>query len=102
ANGFLKAVIERALELASRAWQARLPAHLLQHLGKRGPPEKGHARGLQCPQAMERIDRVDVGVLELREFLRLVGDVASDLQSHRPGGEIALMGEVNAAERTAA
>jgi hypothetical protein len=50
---------------------------------------------------MDRVDRHDVGVLELGERPRFAEQVGDDLEDHEAIGQLALLGQVDPAERPA-
>ena len=101
-EGTRLADVDGAAQLPARVRQARPVADLLDHLGQGGAAEERHAHRLERPDAVERVDRDDIGVLELGQGLGLAEDVAGDLQRHRPAAEVRLPGEVDPAERPAA
>jgi hypothetical protein len=74
----------------------------VQHVRQRGRTEVGHAHGLERIGTVDRVDRDDVGVLQLGERLRFAHDVRRDFQGDETVGEIALFGQIDLPERTAA
>ena len=77
-------------------------SQIREDVGERGRAEERHADGLEGVCLMDRVDRHDVGVLQLGERPRFVEEVRGDLQDHEAVGQLALPGQVDAAERARA
>ena len=75
-----------------------------QHASQAGAAEIRHADGAETCSfvLMDRIDRHDMRVLQLGQRLRLIRVRGRDLEHNRAPGQIGLLGEKNAGERSTA
>ena len=85
-------------QVLPRVRQRRPASQIREDVGERGRAEERHADGLEGVRLMDRVDRHDVGVLQLGERPRFVEEVRGDLQDHEAVGQLALPGQVDAAE----
>ncbi len=86
--------------MAARLWGAVVGPQRPQNGRETGPPEIGHANGPQTRLRvfMDRIDGSDVGVLQLRQRLRLVPLDCGHLEHYGPIREPGLLREEDAGE----
>lgn len=76
----------------------RLAAVAAKDIRERRPAAERHAHRLKRPNAMNRIDRHDVRVQQLRQRSRFRLHIDGHLERHRPPGQLLLFGQEYAAK----
>jgi hypothetical protein len=93
------ALVEGAQEAPPGYGQRPLMLQVVVDVPQGGRPEIGHAHSQQSPDAVDRVDGDDVGVLQLGERLRLVEADRRDLQRDGTRSQVVLACKVHPAER---